>query len=148
MDKLRFEEQFSKIKSKPVQLQSMYALVKDYLSAMAYSDTLHVLENEYGTSADNDSPTFIPKQSLEETKLSPGLKRKMTIDYGQAGDDSKQNKDAESVNNINDDDDDDNSRSQLTIETEKMMPLAAVDCLLSKSASIASSSQVAVTTTG
>ena len=40
------------------------------------------------------------------------------------------------------DDDDDNSRSQLTVETEKMVPLAATDCLLSKSASIASSSQI------
>lgn len=72
----------------------------------------------------------------------------MTIDYGSLGESNPHNQDAaESEMNLrsNLDDEDDRSRSQLTIETEKMMPLAAVDCLLSKTASIASSSQVAVT---
>ena len=80
VDQLRFEEQFNKIKSKPVKLQSMYDLVKDYLTVMAYSDTLQTLEQEYGTASEGDSPTFLIRPTQEETKQSPTLKRKMTID--------------------------------------------------------------------
>ena len=144
----------------------MYELVKDYLTMMAYTDTLETLEQEYGDSPDLDSPTFIPKASQEETKQSPGLKRRMTIDYAENSNTSaeKKKKQQEQANyeEIVDsvmlkkakgqeeddiDDDDDNSRSQLTVETEKMVPLAATDCLLSKSASIASSSQIILNAT-
>ena len=33
------------MKKKPVKLESMYALVMDYLTAMAYSDTLAAMSN-------------------------------------------------------------------------------------------------------
>ena len=75
----------------------------------------------------------------------------MTIDYAEPQ--NNMNKNGTAENNRYDEvdsamlkkeDDDDNSHSQLTVETEKMVPLAATDCLLSKksAASIASSSQI------
>ena len=73
----------------------MYELVKDYLTMMAYTDTLETLEQEYGNSPDLavDSPTFIPKtSSQEETKQSPGIKRRMTIDYAENGNTSAEKK--------------------------------------------------------
>lgn len=40
VDNIRFEQQFSEVRSKPVKLKAMYALVRDYLVKNAFTSTL------------------------------------------------------------------------------------------------------------
>ena len=75
------------------------------------------------------------------------MKRKMTIDYG--ANEDKQTKTETSNNGTKALEDQiakvsEDSKSQLTLETEEMMPLAAADCLLiANSAASVTSSQKA-----
>jgi len=64
--KLQFKEQFSHVKAKPVDLQTIYGLVKGYLAAMAYAETLEAVDAEYGAVVSHPVVDFAPE---EETKV-------------------------------------------------------------------------------
>lgn len=73
----RYTEQFLRVREKPVRLTTMYALVHQYLEAMAYSETLASFEAEQGVEQSGKSSPL--RRADEETKV---IQRKMTIDYG------------------------------------------------------------------
>lgn len=113
----------------------MYALVKDYLIKNAYTRTLQSIESDYKGQSDFSQTA----EDQEETKdlQSLTMRRKMTIDFAEKSDETK-NDDRNANGNDNAikvhkktkfDEISDASRSQLTMETEFMVPLAATECL-------------------
>lgn len=131
--KLQFSEQFAQVKELPVKLETIYGLVKSYLASMAYAQTLNLVDAEYGADLVTDL------KSEEETRL---VQRKMTIDYGSLAEPVKAPNDAKKLNQIGiSQDQDEEVGSQLTVETEQMVQLAAAD-ITTVSASLLSSQKV------
>lgn len=139
----RYSEQFLEVKQKPVRLPTMYSMVRQYLEAMAYSETLAVFKAEQGIHIDPQ----LCRGADEETKV---VQRKMTIDYGSNEKPAEEEKTDEGKLSQNKGElqgsKDAESRSQLTVETEKMEPLPSVDLLAARSSSILSSQQKDVLT--
>ena len=84
IDKLRFEQKFSEVRSRPVKLKAMYALVKDYLIKNAFTSTLSAIERDYLGQSDFSNTNY-EQEEKKELQEDQGLtlQRKMTIDFGE-----------------------------------------------------------------
>ena len=69
-------EQYNEVKAKPVELDGIYSLVKNYLSSMGYVETLEAFE---GNQEKKPQAKTEPSKAIEFD--SPSLDRKMTIDH-------------------------------------------------------------------
>ena len=79
LQRLRRDEQLSKVKSKQVSLKAVYAIVKDYLQKNAYTETLSAIETEY---VGFNEFGLVPEEQEETKDSGLAMHRKMTLDFG------------------------------------------------------------------